>query len=85
VNNICPNHVTTGLCAWQNEYFAEVAGHADVGSYMAAMRARIPMGLTGLPADTAAAVAFSCSDDAAYILNRHRTGTPLKFHCNALI
>jgi len=67
VNNICPNHVTTGLGAWQNEYFAEVTGHGSVESYLAAMRARIPMGRTGLPADTAAAVAFLCSDDAAYI------------------
>ena len=67
VNNICPNHVTTGLGAWQNEYFAEVTGHASVESYLAAMRARIPMARTGLPADTAAAVAFLCSDDASYI------------------
>jgi meso-butanediol dehydrogenase/(S,S)-butanediol dehydrogenase/diacetyl reductase len=67
VNNICPNHVTTGLGAWQNEYFAEVTGHASVESYVAAMRARIPMGRTGLPSDIAAAVAFLCSDDAAYI------------------
>jgi len=67
VNNVCPNHVTTGLGAWQNEYFAEVTGHASVESYMAAMRARIPMGRTGLPEDIAAAVAFLCSDDAAYI------------------
>jgi meso-butanediol dehydrogenase/(S,S)-butanediol dehydrogenase/diacetyl reductase len=67
VNNVCPNHVTTGLGAWQNEYFAEVTGHASVESYMAAMRVRIPMGRTGLPADIAAAVAFLCSEDAAYI------------------
>jgi meso-butanediol dehydrogenase/(S,S)-butanediol dehydrogenase/diacetyl reductase len=67
VNNICPNHVTTGLGAWQNEYFAEVTGHKSVDSYLAAMRARIPMQRTGLPADTAAAVAFLCSEDAAYI------------------
>jgi meso-butanediol dehydrogenase/(S,S)-butanediol dehydrogenase/diacetyl reductase len=67
VNNICPNHVTTGLGAWQNEYFAQVTGHASVESYLAAMRARIPMGRTGQPADTAAAVAFLCSEDAAYI------------------
>jgi meso-butanediol dehydrogenase/(S,S)-butanediol dehydrogenase/diacetyl reductase len=67
VNNVCPNHVTTGLGAWQNEYFAEVTGHASVDSYMAAMRARIPMGRTGLPSDIAAAVAFLCSEDAAYI------------------
>jgi meso-butanediol dehydrogenase/(S,S)-butanediol dehydrogenase/diacetyl reductase len=67
VNNVCPNHVTTGLGAWQNEYFAEVTGHASVESYLAAMRARIPMGRAGLVEDTAAAVAFLCSADAAYI------------------
>ena len=26
VNNVCPNHVTTGLGAWQNEYFAKQQG-----------------------------------------------------------
>ncbi len=67
VNNVCPNHVTTGLGAWQNEYFADVTGHASVESYLAAMRARIPMRRTGTPADTAAAVAFLCSEDAGYI------------------
>jgi meso-butanediol dehydrogenase/(S,S)-butanediol dehydrogenase/diacetyl reductase len=67
VNAVCPNHVTTGLGAWQNEYFAKVTGHADVASYLAAMAARIPLGRPGLPRDTAAAVAFLCSDEAAYI------------------
>jgi meso-butanediol dehydrogenase/(S,S)-butanediol dehydrogenase/diacetyl reductase len=67
VNNVCPNHVTTGLGAWQNEYFAEVTGHSSVESYLAAMRARIPLRRNGVAADTAAAVAFLCSDDAAYI------------------
>ena len=67
VNNVCPNHVTTGLGAWQNTYFAEATGHADVESYMAAMAARIPMRRPGRVEDTAAAVAFLCSDEAAYI------------------
>jgi meso-butanediol dehydrogenase/(S,S)-butanediol dehydrogenase/diacetyl reductase len=67
VNNVCPNHVTTGLGAWQNEYFAKVTGHGSVESYLTAMRGRIPLGRPGLPADTAAAVAFLCSEDAAYI------------------
>ena len=67
VNNVCPNHVTTGLGAWQNDYFAKVTGHADVAGYMAAMTARIPMGRPGLVEDTAAAVAFLCSDEAGYI------------------
>ena len=67
VNNVCPNHGTTGLGAWQNAYFAKVTGHADVPSYLAAMAARIPMGRPGRPEDTANAVAYLCSDDAAYI------------------
>ncbi len=67
VNNVCPNHVTTGLGAWQNDYFAKVTGHDSVESYLAAMAARIPMGRPGLAQDTAGAVAFLCSDEAAYI------------------
>jgi len=66
VNNVCPNHVTTGLGAWQNAHFAELQGKS-VEQYMADMAARIPLGRPGLPGDTAAAVAFLCSDDAAYI------------------
>ena len=67
VNNVCPNHVTTGLGAWQNEYFSKVVGAESVEAYMEAMAARIPMGRPGLPEDTANAVAFLCSDDAQYI------------------
>ncbi len=67
VNNVCPNHVTTGLGAWQNEYFSKVVGADSVEDYLAAMAARIPMGRPGLPEDTANAVAFLCSDDAQYI------------------
>lgn len=67
VNNVCPNHVTTGLGAWQNEYFAKVTGAASVEAYLAAMAARIPLGRPGKAEDTADAVAFLCSDDAKYI------------------
>jgi len=67
VNNVCPNHVTTGLGAWQNEYFAKVVGADSVEDYLKAMAARIPMGRPGLPEDTANAVAFLCSDEAKYI------------------
>ena len=67
INNVCPNHVTTGLGAWQNEYFSKVVGAASVGEYLAAMAARIPLKRPGLPEDTAKAVAFLCSDEAAYI------------------
>lgn len=67
VNNVCPNHVTTGLGAWQNEYFSKVVGAKSVEDYLEAMKNRIPLRRPGLPEDTAAAVAFLCSDDAAYI------------------
>lgn len=67
VNNVCPNHVTTALGAWQNEYFAKVTGADSVEDYLAAMTARIPMGRPGLPEDTANAVAWLCSDEARYI------------------
>jgi NAD(P)-dependent dehydrogenase (short-subunit alcohol dehydrogenase family) len=67
VNNVCPNHVTTGLGAWQNEYFAKVTGAASVQDYMDAMAKRIPLGRPGLPEDTANAVSWLCSDEAAYI------------------
>jgi NAD(P)-dependent dehydrogenase (short-subunit alcohol dehydrogenase family) len=67
VNNVCPNHVTTGLGAWQNEYFAKVVGAPSVEAYLEAMANRIPMKRPGLPEDTAKAVAFLCSDEAAYI------------------
>ena len=66
VNNVCPNHVTTGLGAWQNAYFAERAGKS-IDQYLADMAARIPLGRPGLPEDTANAVAFLCSPSAAYI------------------
>jgi len=66
VNNVCPNHVTTGLGQWQNEHFAAVQG-ISVEQYLANMAARIPMQRAGLPQDTAAAVAFLCSDEAVYI------------------
>ncbi len=67
VNNVCPNHVTTGLGAWQNEYFSKVVGAASVEDYLTQMRNRIPMRRAGLAEDTANAVAFLCSDEAAYI------------------
>lgn len=66
VNAVCPNHVTTGLGAWQNEYFAKLSGQS-VEDYLAAMRGRIPLGRPGQPHDTAAACAFLCSDDGAYV------------------
>jgi meso-butanediol dehydrogenase/(S,S)-butanediol dehydrogenase/diacetyl reductase len=66
VNAVCPNHVTTGLGAWQNEYFSAALG-MTLEEYLAAMRARIPLGRPGLPSDTAAACVFLASEGAGYI------------------
>lgn len=66
VNAVCPNHVTTGLGSWQNEYMARMRGQT-VEEYLAAMRGRIPLGRVGTPDDTANACAFLCSGQARYI------------------
>lgn len=66
VNAVCPNHVTTGLGAWQNEYMASMKNQT-VPEYLAAMRGRIPLGRVGLTSDTANACAFLCSSQASYI------------------
>ena len=67
VNNICPNHVTTGLGAWQNEYFSKVVGADSVEDYLKAMADRIPLKRPGKASDTANAVAFLASEEAEYI------------------
>jgi meso-butanediol dehydrogenase/(S,S)-butanediol dehydrogenase/diacetyl reductase len=67
VNAVCPNHVTTGLGAKQNEYFSKLLGFASVDDYLANMARKNPMGRPGLATDTAAACAFLASDDAFYI------------------
>ena len=66
VNAVCPNHVTTGLGAKQNEYYAKRQG-LTLEQFLAAMRDKIPLGRPGLVTDTAAAVAFLASDDAQYV------------------
>jgi len=66
VNAICPNHVTTGLGAWQNDFMSKAQGKS-VDQYLADMRARIPLGRPGLPEDIAKACAFLCSAEADYI------------------
>ena len=66
VNAVCPNHVTTGLGAWQNEFMAGARGQS-VDDYLVEMRGRIPLGRTGTPEDTAGAVAFLCSEAASYV------------------
>ena len=66
VNTICPNHVTTGLGAWQNKFFSAATGRSEE-KYLADMRARIPLGRPGLQEDIAKACAFLASTEAAYI------------------
>ena len=67
VNAVCPNHVTTGLGAAQNEYFSQLLGFASVEAYLANMAAKNPMGRPGLGSDTAAACAWLASSDAVYV------------------
>lgn len=67
VNAVCPNHVTTGLGAMQNQYFSKLLGFDSVEAYLANMSAKNPMGRPGLPSDTAAACAWLASDDAFYV------------------
>lgn len=66
VNAICPNHVTTGLGAWQNDFMSKARGET-LDEYLSGMKKRIPLGRTGQPEDTAAVAAFLCSPEAAYI------------------
>jgi meso-butanediol dehydrogenase/(S,S)-butanediol dehydrogenase/diacetyl reductase len=66
VNAVCPNHVTTGLGAKQNAYYAKLRGQTP-DEFMQAMHQRIPLGRPGVPEDTASAVAFLASSDAQYI------------------
>lgn len=67
VNAVCPNHVTTGLGAQQNEYFSKLLGFATVEDYLENMSKSNPMGRPGLPTDTAAVCAWLASEDAFYM------------------
>jgi len=66
VNAICPNHITTGLGAWQNDYFSEALG-MTLDEYMAGMKSRIPLGRPGLTDDIAKMCAYLCSPEAEYV------------------
>ncbi|MBP03121.1 MAG: oxidoreductase [Rhodospirillaceae bacterium] len=66
VNAVCPNHVTTGLGAWQNDFMSKAQGKTEE-AYLQAMKERIPMGRVGLPNDIANACAFLSSDQSNYI------------------
>ncbi|GFE80441.1 diacetyl reductase [Steroidobacter agaridevorans] len=67
VNAVCPNHVTTGLGAKQNEYFSKLLGFPSVEAYIENMKRKNPLGRPGFASDTAAACAWLASDDAVYV------------------
>ena len=66
VNAVCPNHITTGLGDWQNKFFSEKLG-LDYDTYLKAIVDKNPLQRTGRVEDIAKAVAFLCSNEAAYI------------------
>ena len=66
VNAVCPNHITTGLGHWQNQFFSDKLG-LSYEDYLQGIRDRNPLGRTGQTNDIARAVAFLCSDQASYI------------------
>lgn len=66
VNAVCPNHITTGLGHWQNSFFSEKLG-MDYTTYLQSIVQKNPLGRTGLTEDIAKAVAFLCSEEAAYV------------------
>lgn len=67
VNAVCPNHVTTGLGAKQNDYFSKLLGFDSVEAYLDNMARRNPLGRPGRVTDTTAAVLWLASDEACYI------------------
>jgi meso-butanediol dehydrogenase/(S,S)-butanediol dehydrogenase/diacetyl reductase len=66
VNAVCPNHITTGLGHWQNKFFSDKLG-LDYDAYLKGIVEKNPLGRTGRADDIARAVAFLCSDEAAYV------------------
>jgi meso-butanediol dehydrogenase/(S,S)-butanediol dehydrogenase/diacetyl reductase len=66
VNAVCPNHVTTGLGALQNESQADAQGKS-IDELLEWRRSRIPLGRVGVPDDTAKACLFLASPAAEYI------------------
>ena len=66
VNAVCPNHITTGLGHWQNEFFSKKLG-LNYADYVQSIKDKNPLGRTGSVADIAQICAFLASDQAAYI------------------
>ena len=66
VNSVCPNHVTTGLGAWQNDYFSDKLG-LSLEEYREQMLQRIPLGRNCTQDDIARAVSWLAGPDASYV------------------
>ena len=66
VNAVCPNHITTGLGHWQNQFFSDKLG-LNYDDYLQGIKDRNPLGRTGMTDDIAKAVSFLASDQADYI------------------
>ena len=66
VNAVCPNHITTGLGHWQNQFFSEKLC-LDYETYLQGIVDRNPLQRTGLVEDIAKAVAFLASEQSSYI------------------
>ena len=66
VNAVCPNHITTGLGHWQNQFFSDKLG-LPYEEYLQAMVDKNPLGRTGRVEDIARAVCFLASDQASYV------------------
>jgi NAD(P)-dependent dehydrogenase (short-subunit alcohol dehydrogenase family) len=70
VNTVCPNHITTGLGARQNEFRAKSLG-VSVEELLATRVKQIPLGRVGRTSDIASSCAFLCSTEADYITGQN--------------
>lgn len=66
VNAVCPNHITTGLGHWQNQFFSDKLG-LNYDDYLQSIINKNPLGRVGQVSDIAKAVSFLCSEQASYI------------------
>jgi len=70
VNTVCPNHITTGLGARQNEFRAKSLG-ITVEELLATRAKQIPLGRVGRTSDISAMCAFLCSSEADYVTGQN--------------
>lgn len=70
VNTVCPNHITTGLGARQNEFRAKSLG-ITVEELLATRAQQIPLGRVGKTSDIASTCAYLCSSEADYVTGQN--------------